>query len=51
MSKNGIIFMDDIQDNSYFHDYVMQNNISAWRVFEFHGKYVGMIGQLERLGP
>ena len=44
MSPNGIILMDDIQDNSYFHDYLKLKNITEWKIFEFQGKYVGMIG-------
>lgn len=43
-----VILMDDIQDNSYFHDYVTQRGNCPWRIFEFHGKYVGMIGELVR---
>jgi hypothetical protein len=46
MSKTGIVLMDDIQDNSYFHDYIVGKQISIWSIFEFHGKYVGMIGRL-----
>ena len=44
MNKNGIILMDDIQDNSFFYDYVKKHKISNWHIFEFEGKYVGMIG-------
>lgn len=46
LSKEAIILMDDIQDNSYFYDYVENNKIESWSVFEFEGKYVGMIGKL-----
>tara|TARA_B100001989_G_C24234983_1_gene314440 strand:+ start:346 stop:477 length:132 start_codon:yes stop_codon:yes gene_type:complete len=38
--------MDDIQNNSFFHDYIKENNISNWKVFKFHGKYLGIIGKL-----
>jgi predicted O-methyltransferase YrrM len=48
LSKGAIVLMDDIQDNSFFHDYVIQRQIPVWSVFEFHGKYVGMIGKLTR---
>lgn len=46
MSEHGVILMDDIQDNSFFHDYVAERDPAQWRVFEFQGKYVGMIGDL-----
>lgn len=46
LSQNSIILMDDIQDNSFFYDYIESNNIQEWYVFEFQGKYVGMIGSL-----
>lgn len=45
MSERGIILMDDIQDNSYFYDYIQQNQPASWYVFEFQGSYVGMIGE------
>ncbi len=48
MATGGIILMDDIQDNSFFHDYVVENSVAHWRVFEFKGKYVGMIGDLKQ---
>ena len=38
-----VIIMDDIQDNLFFYDYVKNKNLK-WRVFEFYGKYVGIIG-------
>lgn len=44
MSENGIIIFDDIQDNSFFYDLVNNPNDYKWYVFEFEGKYVGMIG-------
>lgn len=44
MSEKGIIVMDDIQVNSFFHDYVSTSDISEWKVFEYAGKYVGLIG-------
>lgn len=48
MSKNGIILLDDIQDNSHFHDYVMTKGVPSWCIFMFKKKYVGMIGELSR---
>lgn len=50
MSDKGIILMDDIQDNSYFHDYIKNNHVPIWYVFRFQNKYVGMAGKLTRRG-
>lgn len=46
MDRNGIIVIDDIQNNSYFYDYVKEKRPRAWHVFKFEGKYVGMVGEL-----
>jgi len=46
LTENSVIIMDDIQDNSFFHDYIKENNISNWKVFEFNKKYLGIIGDL-----
>ncbi|WP_204138885.1 class I SAM-dependent methyltransferase [Halomicronema sp. CCY15110] len=51
MSSMGIILMDDIQDNSYFYDYIENNQPPAWHVFEFRGKYIGLIGDLKKSDP
>lgn len=48
LSPRGVFLMDDIQDNSFFHDLVEKNGIEDYRVFQFGGKYIGMIGSLER---
>ena len=45
--KDTIILMDDIQDNSFFHDYINKNKIENCKIFEFDGKYIGMIGELK----
>ena len=45
MDDSSIIIMDDIQDNSFFHDYVNKINV-GWKVYHFEGKYIGMIGVL-----
>jgi len=42
--KKGIIVMDDIQDNSYFYDYVTKGNNLNWKIFKFEGKFIGVIG-------
>ena len=44
LSDNGIIIMDDIQDNSFFMDYLIENKIKKWKIFSFENKYVGLIG-------
>ena len=46
LSENHVIIMDDIQDNSFFHDFIKENNISHWKIFEFQNKYLGLIGQV-----
>lgn len=48
LSDRGVIIMDDIQDNSYFYDFVEDNKPESWLVFEFQNKYIGMIGKLTR---
>lgn len=45
LKKGGIILMDDIQDNSFFQDYIEKVNPDSWSVFKFQGKYIGMIGK------
>ena len=46
MRSSGIIIFDDIQDNSFFYDYVDEKKPPEWFIFEFEGKYVGLIGSL-----
>lgn len=46
LSENSVIIMDDIQDNSFFYDYIQDNNIPNWKVFEFQKKYLGIIGEV-----
>ena len=36
--------MDDIQDNSFFYDYVLELVNSNWYIFKFEGKYIGVVG-------
>ncbi len=38
--------MDDIQDNSFFYDFIREKNITNWKVFEFQSKYLGIIGKI-----
>lgn len=46
LQPSSLILMDDIQDNSHFYDFVEANPALAWHIFEFEGKYVGMVGEL-----
>ena len=46
LTEKSIIIMDDIQDNSYFFDYLEAGNISNYFIFEFGGKYVGLIADI-----
>lgn len=43
-SDNAILLMDDIQDNTHFFNLIKNTKPVEWRIFEFSGKYVGMIG-------
>lgn len=47
LGAESLVFMDDIQDNAYFYDYVTAHPASNWRIFSFEGKYVGMVGDLQ----
>lgn len=46
LAENAIIVMDDIHDNSYFHDYVSDHPSLNWSVFFYAGKYIGLIGHV-----
>ena len=48
LSSRGVLIMDDIQDNSFFYDYVEDTKPESWHVFKFLGKYVGIAGKLTR---
>ena len=41
MREGGAVVMDDLNDNTYFEEFVTKNGIEA-QVFEFEGKYVGL---------
>lgn len=45
LSKDAIVIMDDIDDNRYFMDMCGVDN-QPFRIFEFEGKYIGMLGTL-----
>ena len=46
MSQDGIVLMDDIQDNSFFYDFIQDTKPEHWCIYEFEGKYVGLIGRV-----
>ncbi len=46
LATDGIIIMDDIQDNCFFHDVVTQKTVKDWSVFSYEGKYIGVIGDI-----
>ena len=41
-----LIVMDDLQDGSFFHDYVREGRTSEFTVLRFQGKFVGVIGRV-----
>ena len=43
LAQDGIIVMDDIHNDSFFHDYVGEAS-RPWKVFRYEDRYVGMIG-------
>ena len=48
LASHGVIVMDDIQDNSFFHDLVTTlKSGTPWYVFYFEGKYVGVVGSIQ----
>ena len=46
LTENSVIILDDIQDDSFFYDFIQKNNILNWKLFEFQNKYLGIIGNL-----
>ncbi len=44
LHKDSVLLMDDIQDDAFFHDLV-EGCKDPWQVFEFEGKFLGLIGQ------
>jgi predicted O-methyltransferase YrrM len=43
LREGGIVLMDDINDNWFFRDYVERRG-EPFRVFEYQGKYTGLMG-------
>jgi predicted O-methyltransferase YrrM len=48
LHKDSIVLMDDIQDNAFFYDYIKMARPAKWHIFEFEGKYIGIIGSLKK---
>jgi len=48
LTPNAIVLMDDIQDNSFFRDFVQARSEHEWHVFRYENKYIGMIGNPHR---
>lgn len=46
MAEDGLIVMDDIQDNSFFHDWVAREPAMPWAVYAYNGKYIGVVGYI-----
>lgn len=46
LTPDAVLVIDDIQDNSYFHDYVAASPSVPWTVFLYEGKYIGLIGRV-----
>ena len=42
LAKQALLLMDDVQDNWFFREYV-ESTAVAFRVFEFEGKYLGVV--------
>lgn len=56
LAANGVMLFDDIQNNAHFHDLVAATATAsatvgatgpAFRVFEFGGRYIGLLGRVE----
>ena len=46
VGEPGIVIMDDIGDNSYFHDFVRETPSTRWRIDSYKEKYIGLVGDL-----
>ena len=42
MTDATLVIMDDIQDNSFFHDLVATRDPRKWAVYSFEGKFIGV---------
>lgn len=46
LAQDAIVIMDDIDDNAFFME-LCQSSDRQYRIFEFGGKYIGLLGDLE----
>lgn len=47
INENSVIIMDDIQNNSFFYEYVTKEKKSlSYKIFKYQNKYIGMIGNI-----
>lgn len=46
LQTDSVVVMDDIHNNAHFHDLVVQRGTTDFWVFEFEGKYLGVIGSV-----
>lgn len=46
MADSGLVIMDDIQDNSFFHDWAIDHTDTPWTVLRYEGKYIGLLGNI-----
>lgn len=46
LAPDGVIIMDDIQDNCHFHDLVQNSPGKPFQVVRYDGKFIGVLGQI-----
>ncbi len=47
LAPNAVVIMDDINDNAFFMELCLSSN-QSFRIFEFGGKYIGMLGDIQK---
>lgn len=47
LSPNALVIMDDINDNAFFME-LCKSSGQPFKIFEFGGKYIGMLGELKK---
>jgi predicted O-methyltransferase YrrM len=50
MSMDGLVVMDDIQDNTFFQDTVRGRQPESFRIYQFEGKYIGVLIGIDHPG-
>ena len=46
LTPETLIIFDDIHENSHFYNFVTDNELTEWKVFDFKNKYIGFVGGL-----